>query len=312
MKRFAPILLPSILGVFFLISGFGKALDTAEFAESIVGYGFPKQLRYIAPFVIALEIWLGLGLLLQVKVRRLALISMVVLAIFTVSFAYGYLHHGVTDCGCFGAFDALQTPPWVSFLRNGLLLLVAAWLYRKAPPAPLPTPFPLRTLISGATLVTFLLSAFLYVQHGTALRLSVSAGQAVRSSPMAPFCPPSPDSTYVVFIFSPTCPHCWAATPKIMQYRSSGLVSKVVALCPPATKENQQKYLSHFKPDFGIRSVTGKEILRISSLVPTAVFVRRDTILAVYTTRFPSADSLRLAFDASHRNTGYTVGHVRK
>lgn len=65
-----PYLAASILGLFFLVSGVGKALDLGQFADTISLYGFP-QLRFAAPLVTALELGLGVGLLAQLRLRWL-------------------------------------------------------------------------------------------------------------------------------------------------------------------------------------------------------------------------------------------------
>ncbi|TGE26634.1 MauE/DoxX family redox-associated membrane protein [Hymenobacter metallicola] len=289
MKYSRPVVLTAgIIGVFFLVSGVGKALDQAQFADTIVAYGLPK-LRFAAPLLTTVELALGVGLLLRIHVRLLAAAALALLVMFTLFFAYGYLGHGVTDCGCFGAFTALQMPPWLAFGRNGLLLLLAAGLYRAAPePASPPARWQL-LVVSGVTLGSFLAVGSRYTPQ-----VFLAPGQAVRATALAPYCSPH-QATYLVFIFRPTCPHCWAATPTLLNYQKTGLVSKIVALSPRGPAEEQQKYMRHFAPSFAIHTVPDAEMRQLTNQVPTVVVVKQDTIRAVLNSAEPLDDALSKA-----------------
>lgn len=100
----------TLAGLFFLLSGLGKALDIARFTRTIIAYGLP-QLEPLAPVLIALEIGLAVALLLRVYLRKIALLSFGLLGALTAVFAYGYLAHGLTSCGCLGALETVVIPP---------------------------------------------------------------------------------------------------------------------------------------------------------------------------------------------------------
>lgn len=217
---------------------------------------------------------------------------------FTLLFAYGYLRHDVRSCGCFGAFDALQTPPWVSFARNAALLLVAGWLFYAAP-ATVPEQPAKKWPAGGLALLTGLGAVVLnYVYFNpsqpTHRQPLVAPGQLVRTSALAEFCPADATATTLLFIFSPTCSHCWAATPKVLSYRKQGLVRDIIALCPPSTQAEQQKYLQHFGQPFAIRAVDRDKLHQITDQVPTAILIRQDKVVRVLTAHMPVADSLKM------------------
>src|SRR5262249_10715772 len=79
-----------------------------------------------------LELTCGLCLALGYATREAALIGAFMLASFTV---YLLAFAGETPCPCFlfPRAESAALPSWVQLLRNGLLLLAAAWLAWKYP-----------------------------------------------------------------------------------------------------------------------------------------------------------------------------------
>lgn len=292
MRRFSlPTAAAVLLGVFYLLSGVGKAMDLAQFTATIAGYGLP-QLAALAPVLIALEMGLGAALVCRVELRRMALLSLALLAGFTALFAYGYLVRGVRDCGCFGALDALALPPALSFLRNGLLMVLSGWLYRRAP---LAEPFAGRLgrpLALGTAVLSFLGASVAYGQRPDPLHVGVDPGQALRGSRLAPFVPAS-DSTYAVFLFSPACSHCWDATPTVASYQGYGVVNRVIALHSPRDSAEVGKYRRNFHPPFALRVVAKDSFKALTQRVPVLVLVRRGRVLRVLRPPLPPADSLQ-------------------
>ncbi len=75
-----------ITGLFFLISGVGKAIDTAAFSDLIYQYGL-GYLMILAPVIAVAEILTGLALILLIKPKFYSLVAFILLFIFTISFA---------------------------------------------------------------------------------------------------------------------------------------------------------------------------------------------------------------------------------
>lgn len=282
----------TLLGLFFLLSGLGKALDIAQFTTTIANYGLP-QLEPLAPVLIAIEIGLGVALLLQVHLKKMALLSLGLLVTLTVLFAYGYLVHGIRSCGCFGALETAQMPPWLSFVRNLLLMGTAVWLYQHAPtnnPSASRTRF---RIVLGATALAFATSGSAYANRYSSSKVGVMRGQLLRTSLLAPYLPVASDSTYVVFIFSPACAHCEDMTPTVASYRTSGLAARVVALHPPIDAMEQQRYMKRFNPPFSLRTVARDSLYAITYHVPLAFIVSKGVVAHVLGPVMPSADILK-------------------
>lgn len=129
-----------IIALIFIASGFVKAVDTVGFSFKLEEYFSPtvfnmpffeKYALPIAVFVSALEIILGVMLLMKIQLRKtlIALISLCVFFAFLTF--YSAYFNVVTDCGCFG--DALKMTPWQSFWKDIVLLvgLLILWFAYK-------------------------------------------------------------------------------------------------------------------------------------------------------------------------------------
>lgn len=289
--KYLPIV-TTLLGVFFLLSGLGKALDITQFTTTIANYGLP-QLEPLAPVVIALEIGLGVALLLRVHLKKMALLSLGLLSTLTAFFAYGYLTHGITSCGCFGALEAVQLPPWLSFVRNLFLMGLVSWLYQRAPTGNYSTARGRFRVALGAAGLAFAISGSAYAHRYSSSKVGVVRGQLLRTSLLAPYLPTTSDSTYVVFIFSAACSHCEDMTPTVVSYRTSGIAARIVALHPPIDAIEQQQYIQRFNPPFYLRTVARDSLYSITYRVPLAIVVRKGIIAQVLGPVMPSADALK-------------------
>ena len=136
MKR----ILRYIIAIIFIASGFVKAIDVKGFSFKLEEYFSPDVFNLtflqnftleIAIFVVALELVLGLMLLLKMKLKC-TLISLIALCVFFAFLTfYSAYFNKVTDCGCFG--DAIKFTPWQSFWKDMALLLglIILWFLNK-------------------------------------------------------------------------------------------------------------------------------------------------------------------------------------
>ena len=136
MKR----ILRYIIAIIFIISGFVKAVDVKGFSFKLEEFFSPDVFNLtflqnftleIAVFVVALELILGLMLLLKIKLKC-TLLSLIALCVFFAFLTfYSAYFNKVTDCGCFG--DAIKFTPWQSFWKDMALLfgLLILWILNK-------------------------------------------------------------------------------------------------------------------------------------------------------------------------------------
>jgi hypothetical protein len=97
----------------------------------------------------------------------------------------------------------------------------------------------------------------------------------------------SKDSTYLVFCFSYTCPHCLNSIENLKQYKKSNTVDRIIAIA--AGKEKDRLFFEqNFETDFAIQHMSSDSIKTLVDAVPTAFFVQHDTITVIIPSALPS------------------------
>ncbi len=246
-----------VLGFFFLASGLGKAVAVYTFVPLVKGIlGESYWSAGVALVVPVAEVALGLCLLLRVYPRVCAWVSLVLLALFTIAFAFNFLVHGVEDCGCFGALEILQTPPLVSFIRNGVLMVLAVICVRHSPTSDM-------RVWKGA--VVFVITVASALAAGVSAPRSLWApqspwaGKPLDQTPLSAFVRPHPDSSYLVFLFSYQCQHCWDATENVKAFKRTGVVDGIIGL-GIGTEQERAAYQQAFEPNFRPAVVSWEKI----------------------------------------------------
>jgi len=97
----------------------------------------------------------------------------------------------------------------------------------------------------------------------------------------------SPDSTYLVFCFSYTCPHCWNSIENLRQFIKTNAVDRVIAFSTGETNE-RNAFIKNFNPDFNITELPLKDISTLTEIFPTAFYIEQDTIKTVIQAVLPS------------------------
>lgn len=120
----------------FVFSGFVKAVDPLGTAYKIEDYLLVYQMEWALPVslilsfgLIALELSLGVFLLMNILPKTTKWSLVVLMSFFTLLTLYDAIYNPVPDCGCFG--DALILTNWQTFYKNIIidLLIVALFLY---------------------------------------------------------------------------------------------------------------------------------------------------------------------------------------
>ncbi|MFS8615593.1 MAG: DoxX family protein [Solitalea sp.] len=125
------------VGVLFIFSGLIKANDPMGFGYKLQEYFVVFGTEWLSPlavglsiFICALEIVLGIGVLLGARIRLVAWGLLLLILFFTGLTFYSAWFNKVTDCGCFG--DAIKLTPWQSFTKDIILLvlIIPIFIYR--------------------------------------------------------------------------------------------------------------------------------------------------------------------------------------
>lgn len=139
VKKITFSLLCSLMGLVFLVSGFTKGgfpfpfsspIEPFEYTFVDLGIGNWQTAPFIARLLIGLEFFIGLLLLFNIKLKKVAYkFGIATLLIFSVYLVLLMLFSGNKgNCGCFGEVFAM-TPFW-ALVKNIAMLIVLMALYK--------------------------------------------------------------------------------------------------------------------------------------------------------------------------------------
>jgi uncharacterized membrane protein YphA (DoxX/SURF4 family)/glutaredoxin len=274
-------ILSILLGIVYLVSGIAKAADINAFVDNITQYGSPS-LRMVAPIIVGIEIIIGFALIVWQKPKAIAQISFWLLIFFTTIFTYGYFVNGISDCGCFG--DVIKMSPMVSFTRNILMISVSGliWYYLTLNPASHTSSKLYLGVIYGLGFVSFFSTGF-------EMKTTYTVVQKIESLPVAKtiigrsIVLPKVDKC-LIFIYSPKCPHCQAATSLINRYQKNGLVDTTIALTASELKISEiSNFYKKFNPEFQTFQIPKDSLKKITRTLPMVVYIEKGIVKKVMT-----------------------------
>jgi hypothetical protein len=264
--------------VIFLFSAFAKAWDAEAFADMLLQYG-PQWFSIGAPIIIMAESVLGMALVLQIKTRWSAIFADCFLVIVSAIFAYGVLAKGIQDCGCFGVFSKLFTgKPWVTFVRNALFVAISI-------PAILDSNRKVRYVYPKVCL-TIVVAAMACFVCGLSMRKSYKLPKIsqVRSNNRSKVMEKlneiysfNSDSTYVVYLFSFTCPHCQNSFANVQQFQQFNVADKVIGIAVE-DQEAQERFYRIYKPEIDIITIPKEQMELITNQLPIGMSIRENSI----------------------------------
>ena len=86
----------------------------------------------------------------------------------------------------------------------------------------------------------------------------------------------------LIFIYSPKCPHCQAATSIINRYQKNGLVDTTIAITASEAKVSDiSKYYKQFNPDFKTFQIPRDSLKIITRSLPMVVYVEKGIVKKV-------------------------------
>ena len=285
-----------VLGIIFLVSGIGKAIDSYEFSQLIVQYGF-EYFRYLAPLIILFEIIAGLLLFLGARLKLTSLLSLCFVAALTLAYGYGYFFADVAECGCFGHFSILNMSAFPTFARNfamiGALLFIflntdgGSKLEDRSEIIVMACVFSAVCFITGYTFVEHQSDVTRYIVKGK------NINEAIENTVLGEFLSPSADSTYFVFLFSYQCPHCFNSIENLKQYERLGVADRVIALSFFTDSATMDRFNYLFAPNFEIKNHPPEQLFRLSNSFPVSYYIKNKTVQMEIRGLLPSGYLLR-------------------
>lgn len=266
-----------ILALFFIASGIGKLLDVSAFRGTLAGYGFSHDWTAIGIPVPPLEIVLGLLLFFAPGNKSLTRVSAATLAVFTLGFLYGHFGKGIEDCGCFGKLKILETPAWVSLLRNGILLLLTFFMWHNGSTKNEPT------LKKWHWITLAVVACFTFMLAGSSSieplyqPSNPMLNKKVEETPLAGLATFAPEKTYLVFAFSSSCGVCWDATANVKGYLDFGIVDEIIGFTY-GEDIALMDFQDRFEPNFESTILSSEQFDKLASRTPTTFLVRKGVV----------------------------------
>ena len=130
MKKRLAYFIKVLLGILFIVSAVLKIVDMDRFEIYIYSYHF-FSLNFsflVARAAIIVELVLGIGLVSNCFHKLMWWGSVLMLIGYTGLLVYAIVLGRTDNCHCFG--DYLQFNPWQSIIKNGVLLVLFALIYK--------------------------------------------------------------------------------------------------------------------------------------------------------------------------------------
>ena len=210
------------LALTFLFSAYTKAVAPGFFEILLEQQGLvPSRLygAWATRFIIALETWLGLCLLLSFYTRLILRLSFALLCAFSIHLVYLIAIGETGNCGCFG--EMISMSPLASLIKNLVLLavngLLLCYKYKE----------------NKKPWITWLMLPLMFVVATLVWPVQAQQDSVVEKFPKfeketgIDFA----NGSYLVAIFNLSCEHCQEAAQQIVEWHNKGIeLPQLVAL----------------------------------------------------------------------------------
>jgi uncharacterized membrane protein YphA (DoxX/SURF4 family) len=255
------------LGLIFVFAGLTKIADPVEFGYQIAGYGVigPGLADVAAPLLIALEMTLGIALLVGFRLRVSILTAAALLIFFIAVEAYGIATGRTESCGCFGAY--VQRTPAEVIIEDLLFLALAmvawvalrAWHPRRAGFA--------TGAVLGISIASLALAAASPHLPIDPYVTKLAKGRSVGDLNLPDALQSLEEGRHLVALFEVTTPEAADLAGELNDIVARPGSPSVVAL-PPSSAEDKTAFFWSAVPDFDIHAVDRPLLKRLYRRLP--------------------------------------------
>lgn len=300
MRKYFINFLGIFLGGIFLVSGFGKLVNINGFVKLIDSYGL-HIISFLAPAIAISEITIGILFILYIKLKSTAKYGALMIFIFTVAYLYGFITRGIQDCGCFGSVDYIQSSPIIVLLRNVAILSLLAIVIKYSSNHSL-TKWK-SAIVVPVILFSIFLSGLTFNKPISLMHKQTSIAIdtiKVKSILIDRFVDTKIiNNTYLLYVFSFDCKHCWNSIENVLAYKESEVVDTIISFAygDAASKEQFERYFGdRIKPII----IPLDTIKLITGFVPIAYIYRDGSIIKQFKGEIPSP----FIYINNNQNTG--------
>lgn len=282
------------VGLVFILSGLTKLFPIEPFEVIFVDLGVSNWLTapFVARFVIAFEITLGLCIIFDVWLKNIIYkVTLGSLGIFTLYLIYLLITKGNdVDCGCFGSFLALT--PIESIIKNVVLIILLLLIKRRHHNYGLVN-WLIIPFLAIAFTSTFLLNK-VGLQNASAIELNEEVDYSglpnlYKTDEKIDFT----KGKKVVAFLSYSCPHCESAAHKLAYLQSQYQIDNLYVVIASKHEKNIQVFLDKTKIDFPMMWFDDEEFYKYSGpKIPAFVYLEDGVLKKKWTGEFFKVEEL--------------------
>ena len=276
-----------LLGLSFIFSSLSKAFTANYFGEILSSYGC-EMFYWLSPVIILGELLLGLFLFLDIYPKWSAAATAIMLICFTGIYIYGHLTLGISDCGCYGKLKILNQSAVILYIRNLLLFCGALVVFSHYKSISKPISKTAISVLSIILIIAAFISGYTLSEHKSNNFDKSFQPIPLVEHPLSRYIETSADSTYLVSVFSYSCPHCINSMGNIEQFGKFNVVDRVIGLGAYRI-DDIADFRKILIPSFDVTNYTFDEISDLTLEFPTTYFIRNDSIINIIQGEVPSA-----------------------
>jgi hypothetical protein len=283
-----------IVGLVFILSGLAKLFPIEPFEIIFVDLGVSNWLLapFIARFVIAFEIFLGLSIVFNNWIKNIIYyVALYSLGIFTVYLIYLLITKGNNvDCGCFGSFLALT--PIESIIKNVVLIIMLLLIKRDYHPSGILKWLPIFFLIIAFT------STFLLNRVGLQNAQGIELNEIVDYSELPPIYKTGEKIDFtqgdkIIAFLSVSCSHCESAAHKLTYLKEQHQIDNLYIVIGSKEEVNIQPFLDKTKLDFPLIWINNDSFFKYSGgRLPAFVYMEKGVLKKKWTGEFFKVEEL--------------------
>jgi thioredoxin-related protein len=294
-----------ILGGILIFSGISKLLSVNAFIDLLFHKYQLGVFSLIGPILIIIELIIGINLLFWRNLKKNALILLILLLFFTVSQSYIYINIGVSNCYCFGEWNFLGNDPFIFYIKNTILSIMAAFLFFSNDRVSKKLYF---LQIALLLLLTFTLGLHTDIRKTSiifndfwynkqkeiaAKEDNIELQKIVNSLPK--------EKSYLLFFMTESCNYCLNSIENAKSFKDKNMVDQIVFITITENSEVGPLLSNVFditSDQYLIKKISQNTFRKISKTYPTAIIIQNNKYLIKHEGYLPSIP----VFLAEHPN----------
>jgi len=279
--RYLYHILRILVGLAFIVSAIAKLYPIEPFENTFIELGVSNWLfaPFLARLVIALELFLGLAIILNLWLKnKVYYLAHGVLAFFTAYLVFLLVTKGNdVDCGCFGSLVVLS--PGISIAKNFAMIIALLFIPRQY------------HMNGNVVKIGFGLILILSITLPLALNpigvhnmQGVEVNHKVDLTGLPPFYKTNQSVDFsqgkkVVAFLSYKCKHCINATKKLVLLDKKQKINNLYLVIGSKREEGLTKFIEEIKPEFPIIWMSGNDFFKYSGGRLPAIFYIENGVM---------------------------------